>query len=119
MTSNVPAINELRRLPSPAFAPQALAWHRDKLWVSSREARRLYGINAPTWAVVEEMPAPGILWAAVSTPDALYFTSGEDADDDRYLRPLRTGTRLRRILPCCVARVDRLLSELRRSEPVP
>jgi hypothetical protein len=38
------------------------------------------------WTVAEESEAPGIPWAAVSGGDALWFTLGEGADDDRYLR---------------------------------
>jgi hypothetical protein len=38
------------------------------------------------WQVSEEIEAPGIPWAAVSVGDALWFTLGEGADDDRYLR---------------------------------
>jgi hypothetical protein len=37
------------------------------------------------WKVIEEMEAPGIPWAAVSDGDALWFTLGEGAEDDRYL----------------------------------
>lgn len=86
MNSNLADIVELRRLPSPTITPQALAWHEGTLWMSSRDAVRVYGVNAQTWAVVEENPAPGIPWAAVSSPGALYFTTGEGAEDDRYLR---------------------------------
>ena len=91
MISPLPAIVELRRLPSPTPTPQALAWHQDTLWISSRDARQLYGVNPETWAVVEEAATPGIPWAAVSAYDALYFTMGEDPDDDRYLRRYEPG----------------------------
>lgn len=91
MTSPLPAIVELRRLPSPAPTPQALAWHRGTLWISSRDARRLCGVNPQTWTVVEETATPGIPWAAAPVGDALYFTSGEDPDDDRYLRRFHPG----------------------------
>ena len=85
-TPELPAILEQRRLPSLALAPQALAWHQGALWLSSRDERRVYGINVPAWTVFEENAAPGIPWAAASGGDSLYFTSGEGADDDRYLR---------------------------------
>ena len=54
--------------------------------MGSRDLRRIYVIDVKTWTVLEEMEAPGIPWAAVSTGDALRFTIGEDPDDDRYLR---------------------------------
>jgi hypothetical protein len=91
MISRLPPILELRRLASPAVAPQALAWYRDSLWVSSRDARRLYSINPPTWQVSAEAATPGILWGAVSADGALYFVSGEGPDDDRYLRRYEPG----------------------------
>jgi hypothetical protein len=91
MNSNLPSIQELRRLPSPAVAPQALAWHAGFLWIGSRDAGRLYGVDALAWKVVEEAATPGIPWAAVSARQALYVTSGEDAADDRYLRRYEAG----------------------------
>ena len=39
-----------------------------------------------SWAVLDDVEAPGIPWAAVSAGDALWFTLGEGEDDDRYLR---------------------------------
>ncbi len=81
-----PEINESRRLPSPAIAPQALAWHSNTLWMGSRDVRRIYAINVKPWTVVQETEAPGIPWAAVSTGENLRLTIGEGPDDDRYLR---------------------------------
>ena len=91
MPSDLPAIVELRRLPAPAVTPQALAWHRGTLWISSRDARRLYGVNPETWTVVEETATTGIAWGAVAANDALYLVSGEGAEDDRYLRRYAPG----------------------------
>ena len=86
MNSDLPDIIEQRRLPAPVKAPQALAWHRDALWMGSRDERRVCGIDAPAWTVFEDTAVPGIPWAAVSTGETLYFTSGEGPDDDRYIR---------------------------------
>ena len=86
------SITELRRLSSPAVTPQALAWHSNSLWMGSRDLRRIYVIDVKTWTVLEEMEAPGIPWAAVSTGGGLRFTIGEDPDDDRYLRTYVRGT---------------------------
>ena len=91
MPSDLPAIEELRRLPSPAPTPQALASRAGTLWISSRDDRRLYGVDARTWTVVEETATPGIAWGAVWAHDALYLVSGEGAEDDRYLRRYEPG----------------------------
>ena len=82
----LPTINEIKRQVSPAPTPQALAWHDGQLWFGSRDLRRVYRMDPQNWKMVEEVEAPGIPWAAVSVGDALWFTLGEGADDDRYLR---------------------------------
>ncbi|HEV2840750.1 MAG TPA: hypothetical protein VGW39_05440 [Chthoniobacterales bacterium] len=87
----LPAIIEKRRLPSPAVTPQAVAWHGGRLWMGSRDLRRIYSIDAKTWTVLEEAEAPGIPWAAVSKGDDLWFTIGEGSEDDRYLRRYLPG----------------------------
>ena len=78
-------IIEKHRLVSPATTPQALAWDRrnNKLWVGSRDLRRIYAIDPKKWAVVEEREAPGIPWAAVAINGEVRFTIGEGTDDDR------------------------------------
>lgn len=83
--TDLPQIKEQRRLGSPTIAPQALAWHQGMLWLGSRDLRRIYRIDPVTWKVLEEKEAPGIPWAAVSMGDALAFTIGEGAEDDRYI----------------------------------
>jgi hypothetical protein len=79
-------IIERGRFPSPAAAPQALAWNGDKLWMGSRDLRRIYVINPKKWEVLDEKEPPGIPWAAVATNGTLRFTIGEGQDDDRYIR---------------------------------
>ncbi len=86
MPDSLPLIREIDRLQSPATTPQALAWHRGELWFGSRDLRRIYRMDREKWTVAEEFEAPGIPWAATSAGDALWFTLGEGADDDRYLR---------------------------------
>jgi len=80
-------IIEKRRLPSPAPTPQALAWDGKKkvLWMGSRDLRRIYAIDPENWAVLKEIEAPGIPWAAVATNDEVRFTIGEGPDDDRHV----------------------------------
>jgi hypothetical protein len=84
-TQELSAINERRRLPSPAVTPQALAWDGNALWMGSRDLQRIYKIDIEKWRVLEEIKAPGIPWAAVGTNDGLRFNIGEGADDDRYV----------------------------------
>src|SRR6266550_6590492 len=79
------AIIERGRFPSPAAAPQALAWNGGKLWMGSRDLRRIYVIDPKKWEVLDEKEAPGIPWAAVATNGTLRFTIGEGPDDDRYI----------------------------------
>ena len=82
----VPTIIERGRFPSPAPSPQALAWSGGKLWMGSRDLRRIYAIDSTEWKVLEEKEPPGIPWAAVATNGSLCFTIGEDPNDDRYIR---------------------------------
>ena len=82
----LPTIIEQGRFPSPAPAPQALAWDGHKLWMGSRDLRRIYAIDPRRWEVREEVKPPGIPWAAVATNGTLRFTIGEGPNDDRYIR---------------------------------
>lgn len=91
-TAPLLSISERRRVASPGVTPQALAWHNDALWMGSRDLQRVYGIEPDSWNVFQESEAPGIPWAAVSTGDALCFTIGEGAADDRYLRRYSADT---------------------------
>jgi hypothetical protein len=89
--SNLPAVIELERLPSPAPTPQALACHGGELWFGSRDLQRIYRMDRKDWKVLEDTPAPGTPWAAVSVGKVLWFTLGEGPDDDRYLRRFEVG----------------------------
>ena len=82
----LPTIIERGRFPSPAPAPQALAWDGGKLWMGSRDLSRIYAIDPKEWEVLEEKEPPGIPWAAVATNGTLCFTIGEGPNDDRYIR---------------------------------
>lgn len=88
----LPTIIERGRFPSPAPAPQALAWDGNKLWMGSRDLRRIYAIDPRRWEVREEVKPPGIPWATVATNGTLRFTIGEGPNDDRYLRRFAPGT---------------------------
>src|SRR4029450_7293923 len=87
----LPTIVERGRFPSPAPTPQALAWDGHKLWMGSRDLRRIYVIDPKEWRVLEEKESPGIPWAAVATNGTLCFTIGEGPDDDRYIRRFAPG----------------------------
>lgn len=80
-------IIEKTRLHSPATTPQALAWdnRNNRLWMGSRDLRRIYVINPKDGTVLKQQEAPGIPWAAVALNGELRFTIGEDPDDDRYI----------------------------------
>jgi hypothetical protein len=82
----LPTIIEVGRFPSPAPTPQALASDGGKLWMGSRDLRRIYAIDPKKWEVLDEKEPPGIPWAAVATNGTLRFTIGEGPDDDRYIR---------------------------------
>ncbi|MGB9475621.1 MAG: hypothetical protein WCE87_11205 [Candidatus Udaeobacter sp.] len=82
----LPTILEQGRFRSPAPTPQALAWDGHKLWMGSRDQRRIYMIDPQKWEVLEEKAPPGIPWAAVATNGTLRFTIGEGPNDDRYIR---------------------------------
>jgi hypothetical protein len=88
----LPTVVEQGRFPSPAPTPQALAWDGNKLWMGSRDLRRIYVIAPKEWKVLEEKEPPGIPWAAVATNGTLWFTIGEGPNDDRYIRRLASGT---------------------------
>lgn len=88
-TRDLSFIQDEQRHPSPAVAPQALAWHAGALWMGSRDVRRIYKIDVNDWKVMEEHEVPGIPWAAVSANDAIRFTIGEGVDDDRYIRSFK------------------------------
>ena len=80
------AIIERGRFLSPAPAPQALAWDGKRLWMGSRDLRRIYVIDPKKWEVLDEKEPPGVPWAAVATNGTLRFTIGEGPNDDRYIR---------------------------------
>lgn len=82
----LPTVVEQGRFPSPSPAPQALAWDGKKLWMGSRDLRRIYVIDPKAWKVLGEKEPPGIPWAAVATNGTLWFTIGEGPNDDRYIR---------------------------------
>src|SRR4030095_6067739 len=80
------AIAKIRRRSSPTITPQALAWDRDHLWISSRDLGTLYKIHIGTWKITREFDRPGIVWAAVSGGNGeMCFTIGIGLNDEIYV----------------------------------
>jgi hypothetical protein len=78
-------IKELSRRPAPAITPQALACENGHLWISSRDLGTFYKVDAQTFQTVDEIDPPGLVWAAVLTPDGWRLTIGKGLNDDRYI----------------------------------
>lgn len=79
------ALDETVRLPSPAPAPQALAFDGSALWMGSWETSRLYAIDPNRASVSEETQAPGRPVGGVAVGEELYFVLSEK-DDNRFIR---------------------------------
>jgi hypothetical protein len=84
-------IQELHRRTSPAPQPQALGWDGAKLWMGSRETKRLYSIDPSTWTVDCEIPASGTPWGLTVVQDELRVVCGETTDDNRIIRRCLQG----------------------------
>jgi hypothetical protein len=73
-------------LDSPAPKPTSLAWDGSILWMGSRAAKRIYGINPATWSVIWEAAAPGTPYGMTVVEGVLRVLCGETADDHRIIR---------------------------------
>jgi hypothetical protein len=87
---DLPNIEELLRVPSPAPAPQALAFDGELLWMGSWETDRLYGIVPQQFTVREEAAAPGHPVGAVAVGDELRVVCSEE-EDRRFIRRFVPG----------------------------
>jgi hypothetical protein len=76
---------EVLRVPSPAPAPQALAFEAGILWMGSWETQRIYGMKPDTFVVFEEANAPGRPVGMTAVGDELRVVCSE-ADDSRFIR---------------------------------
>ena len=86
------AINEALRLPAPGPEPLGLAFDGATLWIGSREAHRLYAVDPATWAVREEVVAPGAPFGIAVLGDELRVVLGFAEDDqDRYIYRFVSG----------------------------
>ncbi len=79
-------IKELARRRSPAGRPQPLALYEGLLWMGSWETNHIYGIDPHTWAVKDDVAAPGQPFGIAPHNGVLHVvvSLGGD-DDDRYL----------------------------------
>jgi hypothetical protein len=87
---DLPKIEEILRVPSPAPAPQALAFDGELLWMGSWETQRVYGIVPNQFTVREEVDAPGRPVGAVAVGDELRIVCSE-AEDSRFIRRFVPG----------------------------
>lgn len=84
---------ELRRLPSPAPRPHALAFDGERLWMGSVETSRIYSIDPATWSARDEGITPGARagssggkpWGMTVVGDELRVCYGANDDDDRVI----------------------------------
>lgn len=90
MNDALPPLAETLRIPSPAPAPQALAFDGTMLWMGSWETSRLYAIDPHRGSVYEETQAPGKPVSAVAVGDELRCVTSE-TDDSRFIRRFIPG----------------------------
>jgi len=93
---------EVARMPSPAPAPQALAFDGTLLWMGSWESQRIYGIALPPFTVAEEANAPGRPVGMVAVGEDLRMVCSEGSDDRRFIRRyvLGHGFTMNERIPC-------------------
>ena len=93
-------ITELTRRRAPTITPQALACDGKHLWLSSRDLGMYYKADAETLEVLEELDAPGGVWAAVLTTDGWRLTIGKGLNDDRYVYRYTPADGFTRLFAC-------------------
>ena len=90
LSPEVEELAEIVRIPSPAPAPQAVAFDGEHLWVGSWETEHVYGIDAHQGRVFEDAAAPGKPVGATVAGDELFFVLSE-AGDSRFIRRFVPG----------------------------
>ena len=83
MSTPLPAIEELVRMPSPCPAPIGIAYDGTILWLGSVETDRIYAVNPLHGSVMEEWPVPGTPYGMTSLGDELRVVVGDPVEDDR------------------------------------
>ncbi len=84
-------VTEMRRLPSPAPKPQAIAFDGTRLWIGSIETNRLYSIDPATWQSRDEGTLPGKPWGMTVVGDEMRVLTGDGPNDDRVIRRFIPG----------------------------
>lgn len=85
------SIVELRRLAAPGPAPQSLGFDGTRLWMGTRDTKRLYAIDPLSWSARDEAETPGIPWGLTVAGDLLFVCCGEPPDDDRFIHRYAPG----------------------------
>jgi hypothetical protein len=78
-------VTERQRKASPAGRPQPLAFHGKTLWMGSWDTDKLYAIDPQTWAVTDEVVAPGKPYGLAVVGNEMRAVVSIGEDDDRYL----------------------------------
>jgi len=84
-------IKEIKRLPSPAPLPQALAWDESKLWMGSLDTKRIYRLNPESLDIEWETQAPGYPFGITIIDGELRVLCGETDEDNRIIRRCTPG----------------------------
>ena len=85
-------IKEELRFPAPGPDPLGIAFDGTNLWVSSREAHRVYTVDPATRTVTKEFEAPGAPFGIAVGGDEFRVVVGfGNDDDDRYIYRFAPG----------------------------
>lgn len=99
--NRLPEIVERRKFKSLTVTPQALVADGEQFWLSSRDLGTLYKIDNQTWKIVDEIDAPGIVWAGTSLGHGeMRFTLGKGLNDDRYIYRYAPGEGFTKLFAC-------------------
>ena len=94
-------VANLKRYSSPTVTPQALAWGGNQLWISSRDLGTLYRTEPDgELKILEEIDAPGVVWAAVATNDGWRLTVGKGLNDDRHVYRYTAADGFEKLFSC-------------------
>jgi hypothetical protein len=91
-TTELPELEEIVRIPSPAPRPQSLAHDGESLWLGSWETGHIYGMDPKHGRVFETVLSPGLPVGSTCVGDELRFVISENGEDDhRFIRRFVPG----------------------------
>ncbi len=93
-------VRNIERHASPLVTPQALAWDGSKFWLSSRDTGALHTVDATSFELIEEIDAPGLVWACTRAADGWRCTIGKGLNDDRYVYRYCEAEGWRKLFAC-------------------